>query len=465
MRKLTNSPLKVLGLISISLGLIIGIGTLGYLYVFGLFFIGLGLILFAIDFTVQKLVTNHKIVWINQIAFSLIYILFLCWSYLEWTEHNAIIFPNNYKGQAGIIFGIEGHPPLPETEFWVKEINIPDSGILITSTKVEDIPSTLRFYFQNGEVGTFEKVNWDPNFQYDCIINNSRLEGWLFTIDSLETDQVRNKATEICNLILSGKAKSAYKAEYSAVAKDNTGYYLHLQDKNLTSLPDKVSELEIYQAILTGNDFTEIPKQIFEIESLEWLMVGHNPIKEISKDIYKLKKLNTLYIGSTDITDIRLDFSKLDSLEHLDISDNNLVRLPEQIKNLPNLLWLSIDHNRFQDLNFVDKRLERLEMLDLYTNEIKSITKETKHLKNLKELQIFDNQIDSIPDNIIDLKSLEKLEIWNNPIRYISPNIRRLTKLKSIRLDDDYLTEKDKQNLKSWLPNCAIQFQTRSEKF
>ena len=79
-------------------------------------------------------------------------------------------------------------------------------------------------------------------------------------------------------------------------------------------------------------------------------------------------------------------------------------------------------------------------------------------------LLIFDNKIDSIPDNISDLESLEKLEIWDNPIRYISPNISKLTNLKSIRIDDDNLNQVDKDNLKSWLPNCEINYQTRSKK-
>ncbi|MGL5945692.1 MAG: hypothetical protein ACRCZV_05955, partial [Sediminibacterium sp.] len=111
-----------------------------------------------------------------------------------------------------------------------------------------------------------------------------------------------------------------------------------------------------------------------------------------------------------------------------------------------------------------DSRLNKLEILYLYTNKVNNISKETRHLGNLKELLIFDNKIDSIPDNISDLKNLEKLEVWDNPIKYISPSISKLTKLKAMRLDDDFLTQADKDNLRKWLPNCEIKYQTRKEK-
>ncbi len=34
----------------------------------------------------------------------------------------------------------------------------------------------------------------------------------------------------------------------------------------------------------------------------------------------------------------------------------------------------------------------------------------------------------------------------------------------NIYLDDDFLTQADKYKLKKWLPNCKINYQTRSEK-
>ena len=379
-------------------------------------------------------------------------------------EHNAIIFPDNYKGQAGIIFGIKGYPPLKETKFWKKTIEIPDNGILITSTKQEEIPNTVRYYFRNGKTGDYNKITWDPNFEYSCIINNSVIKSWLFTFDNNSTTQIQETISDLANKINKGEIKSMYTTDNQFVSEDNKGKYLWLQDKNLNFLPDAVSNLNIYKAILTSNNFKEIPTQILSIKSLEDLTIGHNPITEITPAISNLKRLKSLTLNATKIIDIKTDLSRLDSLEHFDFSSNETSHLPDQVKNIPNLICLSLNNNKFQDLTFIDSRLHKLQMLYLYTNEVKHISSEIKLLPNLKELLVFDNQIDSIPDCISSLTNLEKFEIWDNPIKYISPEIKKLTKLKEMRIDDDYLTPQDKQNLKTWLPNCTINFQTRADK-
>lgn len=383
---------------------------------------------------------------------------------MKWQEHNAIVFPNKFTGQAGIIFGIEGYPELPKTEFWKKTIYVPEDGLIITSTKVEDIPHTIKFSFRDNSSIDYNQINWDPNFEIDCIISESKVKSWLFILDSRETSIIKNKMTELCNIIAENKVNSSYKSEFSAIATDNQGKYLWLQDKGLTSLPNGLSNLDIYKAILTGNNFTKIPPQILEITSLEDLILAVNPLSEFPCDLSRLKRLKSVSFANTDIKEINCDLSQLDSLEEFDIARNGLTNFPEQIKTIPNLTWLSLNDNQFTDLYFIDSRLSKLKILHLYSNKIKTISKESQYLGNLEELLIFDNQIDSVTSNISDFKNLEKLEIWDNSIKFISPNIRKLAKLKSLRIDDDYLTQTDKENLKKWLPNCEINYQTRSKK-
>lgn len=436
----------------------------GYFIFLGLYVLAIGVILYLIDFIVTRFIRNPKIYRATQITLAVSYLLFCFWVYIKQGEHNAIIFPDNYKGQAGIIFGIKGYPALEETKFWKKTIQIPDNGILITSTKQEQIPNTIRYYFRNGKTGDYNKIFWDANFEYPCIVNNNIIKAWLFTFDGTPTIQVQKKVTELANEINEGKIKSLYQSNNKVVADDTNGLYLWLQDKNLDFLPDAVSNLNVYKVILTGNNFNEIPKQILSIKNLEDLTIGHNPITEITPGIYSLKRLKSLTLNATKITDIKTDLSKLDSLEEFDFSSNGTSYLPEEVKNIPNLKWLSLNDNKFKDLTFIDSRLHKLETLYLYTNQIKNISSQIHFLPNLKELLIFDNQIDSIPDYISYLRNLEKLEIWDNPIKYISPEIKKLTKLREMRIDDDYLTQQDKLNLKKWLPNCTINFQTRADK-
>lgn len=462
MKRIVNSPLKILGLLTIIFGLL-GVLTFSYFFFVGIYLVGIGILVYLIDFLALKLLKDKKIYWTTQSILTTAYLILAFVTYMKWQEHNYIIFPKDFKGQAGIVFGIEEYPELPKTKFWKKTIKIPKNGIIITSTKVEDIPNTIRFAFTDNSKVDYQRINWDPNFEMDCIVCDSKVKSWLFQIDK-ESSAVKEIMTSLCNEIAANQKNSFYKSENSIVWSDDKGKYLWLQNKGLTSLPDGLGKLDIYKVILTGNDLKEIPEQIFEINTLENLILAVNPISEFPCNLSRLKRLKRISFAETGIKKIECDLSQLDSLEHFDIARNGLIEFPEQIKTIPNLTWLSLNNNQFTDFSFIDSRLKKLETLYLYTNKVKSISAETRFLGNLKELLIFDNEIDSIPNNISDLKNLERLEIWDNPIKYISPKISELTKLKSMRIDDDYLTQKDKDNLKMWLPNCEINYQTRKEK-
>ncbi len=462
MKKITNSPLKILGFITLVIGLI-AVLTLSYFTFWGIYFIGIGLIIYFIDYLIFKLLKSKKVYAIIQVVMIASFFIFAFVSYMNWHEHNYIVFPKGFKGQAGIIFGIEGYPELSKTKFWKKTINFPKNGLIITSTKVEDIPSSILFAFADNSSIDENRIDWDEDFEIDCIVCDKKVKSWLFFVDSKEGN-VKNQMIELCNKIVAGKANSLYKSDFSPITKDEKGKYLWLHDKGLSSLPNGLNKLGIYKAILTENSFTEIPPQIYEIASLEELLMAVNPISKFPCEISSLKSLKSISFANTKIKDINCDLSQLKKLEHFDISRNHLAKFPEKIKTIPNLTWLSLDSNLFKDFSFIDNRLNKLETLYLYSNKINTISKETRYLGNLKEFLIFDNEIDNIPDNISDLKNLEKLEIWDNPIKFISPNIAQLSKLKSLRIDDDFLTQTDKDKLKKWLPNCEINFQTRSKK-
>lgn len=463
MKRLFGTPLKVLGFITILIGLFFTSLFLT-LSLLGPIIIVIGLFLYLFDAVLRRFAANSQKLRTAQFVFSGLYLMFCVWSFLKITEHNSIIFPSNYQGEAGIIFGIKGFPALPKTIFGGKTIEIPEDGILITSTKIEEVPRSVRFHFQNDSSPDFDRIKWQPGFETDCILDNSKIKAWLFTIDRVESATVRNKMTELCGQILEGRAESFYKDKTPTPFKAYSGTTLNLQDKRLTSLPDAVSKLNITKAILTGNDFTEFPKPILQNENIEEIIIAANPLQTIPTEINNLKRLKSLAVDRTKISEIDADLSKMTSLEDFSISHNELSNVPEQIKNIPNLRGLYLNDNNLENISFIDARLNRLENLDLYSNKITKLSEETKFLTSVKRFQIFDNQISEIPDNISDLTNLEYLEIWNNPIKHISPEIKKLKNLKSIRIDDDYLSETDKQNLKLWLPNCQIFFQTRSKK-
>lgn len=454
------SPLKILGLLSVLLGLTVAILTGGYLIILGAYFIGFALLLFLLDWLTKKTKTS-KAYWISQVVLSLSYVAFLTFSYLDWNKHNLIVFPNEFQGDGGIVFGIEGYPELPEMKYWVRTIEIPSSGILITSTKEEELPNKFQFQYKDGSILDFRDSTWNFSYstEFPCILTNSVIKNYSFTIGNNSRASFQELLSNLCDSINKGKLVTAYVSEYSPIVKEVETPYLHLQNKGLSKLPQNINTLQLKEIILTGNNFTEFPDEVLNMPQLEELLIGHNPVSKLPDNLESLKNLKRLSINATQIKEFPSDLSALENLETIGLDHNEFKKVPEPILTLPNLKRLKLNNNDLTNLKFIDRRLERLESIYLYSNQIKQIDCEIENLVNLKELLIFDNEIDSIPDCIGSLTNLEKLEIWSNPIKYVTPDIQKLTKLKSMRMEKDNLTEEQMEEIRKWLPNTEINFQ------
>jgi Leucine-rich repeat (LRR) protein len=454
------TPLKILGFLSVILGLTVAILTGGYLIILGAYFIGLALLLFLLDWLTKKTKTS-KTFWISQAILSLSYIAFLTFSYLDWNKHNLIIFPNEFQGDGGIVFGIEGFPELPEMKYWKRTIEIPSNGILITSTKEEELPNKFQFQYEDGKNLDFRDSTWNfsHSTEFPCILTSSIVKHYSFKIGDNSSSNFQELLSNLCDSINQGKLVTAYVSEYSPIVNEIETPYLHLQNEGLSQLPQNINTLQVKEIILTGNNFTEFPAEVLNMPQLEELLIGHNPVSKLPYNLESLKNLKRLSINATQIKEFPSDLSALESLEIIGLDHNEFKKVPEPILTIPNLKRLGLNNNKLTDLKFIDERLEGLESIYLYSNELKQIDCEIENLKSLKELLIFGNEIDSIPDCIASLTNLEKLEIWSNPIKYVSPEIQKLTKLKSMRMEKDNLTEKQMEEIRKWLPNTEINFQ------
>lgn len=458
MKRIT--PLKILGILSVLLGLTVAILTGGYLIILGAYFIGFALLLFLFDWLTKKTKTR-KAYWISQIALSVAYVAFLTLSYLDWNKHNLIVFPNEFQGDGGIVFGIEGYPELPEMKYWIKTIEIPSNGVLITSTKEEELPNKFQFQYQDGSSLDFRDSTWNfsHSTEFPCILNSAIVKHYSFKIGNNSSSNFQELLSNLCDSINQGKLVTAYVSEYSPIVKEVETPYLHLQNKGLSKLPQNINTLQVKEIILTGNNFTEFPAEVLNMPQLEELLIGHNPVSRLPDNLESLKNLKRLSINATQIKEFPSDLSALESLETIGLDHNEFKKVPEPILTIPNLKRLGLNNNKLTDLKFINEHLEGLESIYLYSNELKQIDCEIENLKSLKELLIFGNEIDSIPGCIASLTNLEKLEIWSNPIKYVSPEIQKLTKLKSMRMEKDNLTEEQMEEIRKWLPNTEINFQ------
>lgn len=140
-----------------------------------------------------------------------------------------------------------------------------------------------------------------------------------------------------------------------------------------TSLPKTLRSSQgggLKELNLSGNRFTQIPEQVFELRSLKYLYLGGNQITNVSKDIWKLNNLQLLSLGGNQITEIPDTVGLLNNLHALILCDNLIEALPSSIA-----------------------RLVHLKSLLLHKNCLKHLPREIITLKNLTELSLRDNPL------------------------------------------------------------------------
>ena len=105
-------------------------------------------------------------------------------------------------------------------------------------------------------------------------------------------------------------------------------------------------------------EIKEIPKEIGQLQNLQYINLSHNEIKEIPKEIGYLRKLETLYLYNNEIKEIPKEIGQLSELEFLDITNNQLKKIPKEIGQLRKLKEISLSFNQ------INKILKEIGQLD-----------------------------------------------------------------------------------------------------
>jgi len=148
---------------------------------------------------------------------------------------------------------------------------------------------------------------------------------------------------------------------------------------NLPELKDiieynKINKYPVFDLI--NCDLHNIPKEVFELDHLEKLILSSNKFTEIPSEIKKLKNLRILILYNNKIT-----------------------RLPEEIFSLPNLEGLNLRKNRLTEISGNIKSLVNLKFLFLEENSITNLPNEIGYLEKLEHLRI-DSSIQNLPPEI-----------------------------------------------------------------
>ncbi|XP_036266635.1 erbin isoform X4 [Pipistrellus kuhlii] len=202
----------------------------------------------------------------------------------------------------------------------------------------------------------------------------------------------------------------------------------------------------------------QVPKEIFTFEkTLEELYLDANQIEELPKQLFNCQSLHKLSLPDNDLTTLPASIANLINLRELDVSKNGIQEFPENIKNckvltiveasvnpiskLTKLQILELRENQLKMLPKTMNRLTQLERLDLGSNEFTEVPEVLEQLSGLKEFWMDGNRLTFIPGFIGSLKQLTYLDVSKNNIEMIEEGISACENLQDLLLSSNALQQ------------------------
>lgn len=148
---------------------------------------------------------------------------------------------------------------------------------------------------------------------------------------------------------------------------------LRWEHKKIYKFP-KFNTSFITSLILNYNNFTEIPRQVFELTNLSKLEMNSNLITCIPHEICNLTKLKCLFLKSNQIHIVSSNIKYCTQLEELYLTHNLISNLPCAIGNLTNLKMLYLGCNQIERFGDEFTLLINLHTLVLDYNQLQYVT-------------------------------------------------------------------------------------------
>ena len=285
-------------------------------------------ILVAISYGLQKINISNRIT--IEYCLILLFVVSHALYYYHWDVGTEIYFDNNKEPFTGenqdfiIVFGIENQQKLPDNFLTNNKIQIPENGILLTSSDTKSYKH--RYTFKSTEISNrfvynyFETCNCyrEDNHKFEYVI------GGLTKSNRVNQKFKDSITTEICNILNKKELKSALESGY------RNGSYLDQKE-----------------IILNHQNLTSFPEELLPLKNLEYINIHSNDFRRIPSEIYKFQKLKKLYIGYNKIKELPERIGSIKTLESLAINGNELTDLPDTLLALPNLKYLAVRENKF----------------------------------------------------------------------------------------------------------------------
>ncbi len=202
---------------------------------------------------------------------------------------------------------------------------------------------------------------------------------------------------------------------------------LEINNTQLTTIGDEISKLtNLKEAIFNRNQrLNNISSQISLLKNLNNFSIIDSDITEFPTGLFECKKISDINISSSKITSIPKQISELSELKSFWLYGTPVTELPLTKKQFENLLYLGIGDTKISDYEFLEF-LKKIESLQIGNEEFSHLEK-LGSLSTLNLLSLF--YIRQPLDPIYKLKNLEFLYIADS-ITDVTSDIRNLSKLK-----------------------------------
>ncbi|XP_075303019.1 erbin isoform X5 [Opisthocomus hoazin] len=217
---------------------------------------------------------------------------------------------------------------------------------------------------------------------------------------------------------------------------------LYLDANQIEELPKQLFNCQsLHKLSLPDNDLTTLPASIANLINLRELDVSKNGIQEFPENIKNCKVLTVVEASVNPISKLPDGFSQLLNLTQLYLNDAFLEFLPANFGRLIKLQILELRENQLKILPKTMSRLTQLERLDLGSNEFTEVPEVLEQLSGLKEFWMDGNRLTLIPGFIGTLKQLTYLDVSKNNVEVVEEGISGCESLQDLLLSSNSLQQ------------------------
>ncbi|XP_051847416.1 erbin isoform X9 [Antechinus flavipes] len=215
---------------------------------------------------------------------------------------------------------------------------------------------------------------------------------------------------------------------------------LSLPDNDLTTLPASIANLiNLRELDVSKNGIQEFPENIKNCKVLTVVEASVNPISKLPDGFSQLLNLTQLYLNDAFLEFLPANFGRLTKLQILELRENQLKMLPKTMNRLTQLERLDLGSNEFTEVPEVLEQLNGLKEFWMDGNRLTFIPGLIGSLKQLTYLDVSKNNIEVVEEGISGCESLEDLLLSSNSLQQLPESIGSLKKLTTLKIDENQL--------------------------